>query len=392
MNSNEFRNQLTSVTPEVPAAFHNRVETTLENIVTQEEQMKESTKQAVRKAGRFSRRTLVIALALVLILAAAAFAATQWHIFGTISYLTGEAPVKADEFMMRDVYQETVNNTVISIDEVGYDGRILLVQYSFRFLDVDKPFGISLRDKYGDNMPPEEREEEGSDPDKPVYGWGEEEIYQAMTEHGVGMWSDSIWINGQEVNAPELSEEWIQGTKNPGEVICGLVWRVNYNGVVFDTPLEINLPIVSRGRPFVFTYDPGDIQSYVKTYHPERETVLPEGTVKVSEAAFTPLMTYITVETKADPDALAQYLGSDDYDEEIGIPLFYSWLCSLQLVDGEGNLIETEGPGLESAGDDEGKFVFSYQENLPDELWLAPVYEEDQPADMKEAVLVRTAK
>ena len=389
MNSKEFRNKLTSVTPEVPAAFHNRVERTLENIVTQEEQMKESTKQSIRQAGRFSRRTLVIAVALVLILAAAAFAATQWHIFGTISYLTGEAPVKADEFMMRDVYQETVNNTVISIDEVGYDGRILLVQYSFRFLDVDKPFGISLRDKYGDNIPPEELEEQGGDPDKPVYGWGEEEIYKEITAHHVGRNSDSIWINGQEVNAPELSEEWMQGTKNPGEVICGLVWRVNYNGVVFDSPLEISFPI--GGETFSFTYDVQDIQSYVKTYHPERETVLPEGTVKVSEAAFTPLMTYITVETKADPDALAKYMKDSDY-EELGISMFYSWLCSLQLVDGEGNLIETEGPGLESAGDDEGKFVFSYQENLPDELWLAPVYEEDQPADMTEAVLVRGAK
>ena len=389
MKINEFKNRLASVTPEVPEHFHNRVEMTLENIVTQEAQMKESTKRAVRTAGRFSRRTLAIALALILILAAAAFAATQWNIFGTISYLTGEAPVKADEFMMRDVYKETINNTVISIDEVGYDGRILLLQYSYHFLDVDKPFGISLRDKYGDNIPPEELEEQGGDPDKPVYGWGEEEIYKEITAHHVGRNSDSIWINGQEVNAPELSEEWMQGTKNPGEVICGLVWRVNYNGVVFDSPLEISFPI--GGETFSFTYDVQDIQSYVKTYHPERETVLPEGTVKVSEAAFTPLMTYITVETKADPDALAKYMEDSDY-EELGISMFYSWLCSLQLVDGEGNLIETEGPGLESAGDDEGKFVFSYQENLPDELWLAPVYEEDQPADMTEAVLVRAAK
>ncbi len=389
MNSRDFQNKLASVTPEVPAHFHSRVEMTLENIVTQEAQMKESTKQAIRTAGRFSRRTLAIALALILILAAAAFAATQWNIFGTISYLTGDAPVKADEFMQRDVYKEIRNNTEISVDEVGYDGRILLLQYSYHFLDVDKPFGISLRDKYGDNIPPEELEEQGGDPDKPVYGWGEEEIYKEITAHHVGRNSDSIWINGQEVNAPELSEEWMQGTKNPGEVICGLVWRVNYNGVVFDSPLEISFPI--GGETFSFTYDVQDIQSYVKTYHPERETVLPEGTVKVSEAAFTPLMTYITVETKADPDALAKYMEDSDY-EELGISMFYSWLCSLQLVDGEGNLIETEGPGLESAGDDEGKFVFSYQENLPDELWLAPVYEEDQPADMTEAVLVRTAK
>ena len=54
MNSRDFQNKLASVTPEVPAHFHSRVEMTLENIVTQEEQMKESPKQAVRKAGRFA--------------------------------------------------------------------------------------------------------------------------------------------------------------------------------------------------------------------------------------------------------------------------------------------------------------------------------------------------
>ena len=388
MNSRDFQNKLASVTPEVPAHFHSRVEMTLENIVTQEAQMKESTKQALRSAGRFSRRTVVIAIALVLILAAAAIAATQWHIFDSISYLTGSAPVKADEFMQRDVYSETVNNTVISIDEVGYDGRILLVQYSYHFLDVDTPFGITLRDKYGDNIPPEELEEEGGDPDKPVYGWGEDGIYAAMNAHHVGWGSDSIWINGQEVNAPELSEQWMQGTKNPGEVICGLVWRVNYNGVVFDTPMEITMKI-GGDKPVVFTYDVADIQSHVKTYHPERETVIPEGTVKVSEAAFSPLMTYITVEMKADPDALAEFMKDEGHGE---YQLFDSWLWSLQLVDGEGNLIETEGIGLEAGDQEEGKFVFSYQENLPGELWLAPVYDEDEKADMKEAVLVRPAE
>ena len=36
MNSNEFKDKLTSVAPEVPEHFHNRVEMTLENIVSQE--------------------------------------------------------------------------------------------------------------------------------------------------------------------------------------------------------------------------------------------------------------------------------------------------------------------------------------------------------------------
>lgn len=389
MKINEFKDKLASVTPEVPEHFHSRVEMTLENIVSQEVQMKESTKQAIRTAGRFSRRTLVIALAIVLALGAIALAATQWHIFEAISVLTGSAPVRADEFMQRDVYQETRNNTIINIDEVGYDGRILLLQYSYHFLDVDKPFGVTLRDRYGDNIPAYLLEEQGGDPDQPVYGWGEEEICKTITEHNVSRNSDSIWINGQSVNAPEMSEEWIQGTKNPGEVICGLVWRVNNNGVVFDSPLEISFPI--GGEPFSFTYNVPDIQSHVKTYHPERETVLPEGTVKVSESAFSPLMIYITVETKADPEALAKYMAeSDDY--KYGGSSFESWLCSLQLVDSEGKPIDIEGSGLETSDQEFAQFLYIFREDLPDELWLAPVYNEDEPADMSEAVLVRSAK
>lgn len=389
MKINEFKDKLASVTPEVPEHFHSRVEMTLENIVSQEVQMKESTKQAIRTAGRFSRRTLVIALAIVLALGAIALAATQWHIFEAISVLTGSAPVRADEFMQRNIYQETRNNTVINIDEVGYDGRILLLQYSYHFLDIDKPFGISLRDQYGDNIPAYLLEEQGGDPDKPVPGWGEEEIYKALTKHHVGRNSDSIWINGTKVNAPEMSEEWMQGTKNPGEAVCGLVWRVNNNGVIFDSPLEISFPL--GGEPFTFTYDVPDIQSHVKTYHPERETVLLEGTVKVSETAFSPLMIYITVDTKADPEALAKYMAESD-DFQYGGSSFESWLYSLQLVDSEGKVIETGSAGLETFNQESAKFLYPYQENLPDELWLAPVYNEDEPADMSEAVLVRSAK
>ena len=74
MNSNEFKDKLTSVTPEVPEHFHNRVEMTLENLVSQEAQMKDSTKQAMKKAGRFSSRTVAIALAITLMLGAVAFA------------------------------------------------------------------------------------------------------------------------------------------------------------------------------------------------------------------------------------------------------------------------------------------------------------------------------
>ena len=139
MKINEFKDKLASVTPEVPEHFHSRVEMTLENIVSQEVQMKESTKQAIRTAGRFSRRTLVIALAIVLALGAIALAATQWHIFGTISYLTGEAPIKADDFMQRDVYQETRNNTL---------GRYVILSFTWRFGNFGKA-GQQMRQRMG---------------------------------------------------------------------------------------------------------------------------------------------------------------------------------------------------------------------------------------------------
>jgi hypothetical protein len=80
MNSKEFQKQLTSAIPDVPEHFHNRMEMTLASIVNQEANMKESTKKAIRTAGRFSSRTVALALALMMAVSAVALAATQWHV------------------------------------------------------------------------------------------------------------------------------------------------------------------------------------------------------------------------------------------------------------------------------------------------------------------------
>ena len=374
MNSREFKNQLTSVAPEVPARFHDRVEMTLENIVTQEAQMKENTRQAFRGAGRFSRRTVVIALALILVLAAAAIAATQWHVFDFTSHLTGaEMPVNADSIMRKELHRETVNGVEISILEAGYDGRTLLLQYSFRMTDVDQIF----------------------DPD----GISDEDS-RLLADRHVGWWRDEIRINGESVNMPDGSESFRTGSEVPGEIIETDIWRLEAEGVTLEGPTEISLPIGDGTSPdtgwVTFTYDPGDIQSRVKTYRPEKETVLEEGTVKVTEASFTPLMTYITLDMKADPEALAARkaeTGEEDEEEAenlAGMQLFEDWLFSLQLTDREGHPIETEGMGLDAYNGTFAQFLFAWQEDLPDELWLAPA--DDETADMSQAVLVRPAE
>ncbi len=432
MKINEFKNRLASVTPEVPEHFHNRVEMTLENIVTQEAQMKESTKQAIKTAGRFSRRTLVIAIALILALGAIAFAAVQWHLFErvSISYLTGKSPVNADSIMQRDVYTETINDVDISIQEVGYDGRILMVQYKYQIPDVDKHFGVTYREKYGDNIPEDYLEEADGNPDAFIPGWGEEEMYDAMIAHHVGWWYDSIWINGLEVNAPGGSEQGMEGTMVPGEIICTLVWRMNNNGVIVNGPIEISLPIGDTSEAkfpkdrdengnskkpekgmITFTYDAGDIQSKVKTYHPNKEMVLPEVTAKVSEAAFSPLMTYITLDLEANPEALAAFIeenGENVVDEDGTVlwphepmDMFESWVWSLELVDKDGKLIFPDKPGCEGVGNEYADFLYPYLENIPDELYLAPVEETEvdengestgnAKVDMSQAVLVKPA-
>ena len=432
MKINEFKNRLASVTPEVPEHFHNRVEMTLENIVTQEAQMKESTKQAIKTAGRFSRRTLVIALAIVLALGAIALAAAQWHLFERISlsYLTGKSPVNADSIMQRDVYTETVNDVEISIQEVGYDGRTLMMQYKYQIPDVDKHFGVTYREKYGDNIPEDYLEEADGNPDAFIPGWGEEEMYDAMIAHHVGWWYDSIWINGLEVNAPGGSEQGMEGTMVPGEIICTLVWRMNNNGVIVNGPIEISLPIGDTSEAkfpkdrdengnskkpekgmITFTYDAGDIQSKVKTYHPNKEMVLPEVTAKVSEAAFSPLMTYITLDLEANPEAMAAFL-EENGENVVGedgtvlwphepMDMFESWVWSLELVDKNGKLIFPDKPGCEGVGNEYADFLYPYLENIPDELYLAPVEETEvdengestgnAKVDMSQAVLVKPA-
>ena len=105
MNEMELKKALTSVTPEVPEQFHLRMEQTLESIVAQEAQMKNSTKKAIR----FSARTVVLAAALAVMMCAVALAATQWHLFDSLSFMTGkDTPVNAGLVMQSDLYQDPV--------------------------------------------------------------------------------------------------------------------------------------------------------------------------------------------------------------------------------------------------------------------------------------------
>ena len=120
MKQDEFRRQLTSITPEMPERFRLRTEATLARIVKQEDaKVKDTTKKALIKTGRISARTLIIAAVLIVLTVSAALAATGWHVFDIFSYMTGENPKNADAVMQRDLHSETVNGVRIDIRECG---------------------------------------------------------------------------------------------------------------------------------------------------------------------------------------------------------------------------------------------------------------------------------
>ena len=331
-------------------------------------------------------------------IAAAALAATQWNLFGQLPHLAGESPVNADSVMQKDLHTETVNNVEISIKEAGYDGRTLLIQRSYRIPDAEEAFG---------------KEE--------MLGDVEEKLYK---DYHVGWWIDHIWFNGKCMNMPSGSESMISGSDVPGEIIITEAWRLYEEGVYLDGPTEISMPIgeiqdidnyyhhpekkdadgnllVPDKGMVTFTFDPGDVQSRVKTFHPEQEAVLPELTAKTVDATFTPLMTYITLDIKVNPETMAAYIeenGAYVLDDD-GTPLWERdeldivdpWAMSLALVDGSGNIMFPDHDGFDSDWATGASFLYPYLEIIPDELWMAPVDEEDGTVDMSRAVLVKPA-
>ena len=414
MNSNEFKDKLTSVTPEIPEHFHGRMEMALENIVSQEAQMKESTKKAIRTAGRYSTRTIAIAAVLAVMVCAVALAAvTQWHIFDSLSFMLGTTPSPAtDSLMQSNLYQETVNHVEISVREAGYDGRTLFVQYICRMLDDDHAYGITAKEVYGDHLP------EGMTADIIMEGL-KPEARDALAAHHVSWNFDQLWINGQGVNLPNHSGGAYSGSTVPGEIIFTEYWRLDNEGVFLHAGMnQITLPIgasiddetrhslwdpetkmykMPENGVITFNYEMKDLGSLVKSFAPNEEKVLPDMTVKVTDATFSPLVTYVTLKTEVNPDSLAAFIeangeGPKNEKGELlwaydGMDVFADWAVNAELVDGQGKLVFPEHYGSHSYSSDTAEFQYPYLENIPDELYLAPV--ENGTADMSQAVRVK---
>ncbi|MEG0759075.1 MAG: hypothetical protein RR505_11760 [Raoultibacter sp.] len=352
-----------------------------------------------RKAGAYhGRRVVILTLILILLLGAAAYAAQRWNLFDALKLLTGAAPSTADQVMQSDLYKETINNVEIAVKEAGYDGKTLFLQYSYRLLDVDTPFGS------GEGLT-----ELGAEAMAPVY------------EHDVGWWTDHLWIDGQCLDMANTSGSVTNGSSVPGEVIQTEYWRLDNIDVALSGKVEVSLPIGERQATYyikehpeyydangnmlmpdkgivTFTVDASDMLSRVRVEHPNVPVKGQNVTAQCSEVCYSPMLTYITLKLEGDPKAIAAYKaenGEGFYSEDGttmlweygGVDVFIDWVNSLALVDGKGELLFPDQSGYNGCGSEWAEFVYPYIENVPEELYLAPM--DDGSADMTQAIQVK---
>lgn len=243
MKEKQFREQISQQAPEVPELFSMRMEKTLERIVIQEANMKESTKETLRTGTRISRRAIALALALMLSLGIVAYAATQWQLFDSLSFMMGNGtPVNADQVMQGNLAHETVNGVDIDVLEAGYDGRTLFVRYSYKMNDVSKPLGASVNGKEGEGI--------------------NDEDLALLADHQVGWWIDHLWIDGRCIDMPESSGATTSASTEAGEIIQTEYWRLDNEEITLNGKVKISLPIGER-QP---------LSDYTKADHPEMYT------------------------------------------------------------------------------------------------------------------------
>ncbi|MEF9879891.1 MAG: hypothetical protein RR975_10760, partial [Clostridia bacterium] len=147
-----------------------------------------------------------------------------------------------------------------------------------------------------------------------------------------------------------------------------------------------------------FTVDASDMLSRVRVEHPNVPVKGQNVTAQCSEVCYSPMLTYITLKLEGDPKAIAAYKaenGEGFYSEDGttmlweygGVDVFIDWVNSLALVDGKGELLFPDQSGYNGCGSEWAEFVYPYIENVPEELYLAPM--DDGSADMTQAIQVK---
>lgn len=394
MNDREFRNRLNQALPDAPEVFHRAMTDTLKTIVREDGRRRAAS-------ARKLRRTLLIAALVTLLLASAAVAAYHWKLFDALWFFN-TPPASEGVARQAHLFEGTINGVEVAVNEAAYDGRTLYLMWTYRLPDVDVPLGVA---------------EDGT----PLPGLTEE-ISQLLQKYDMRLWTERIWFDGREADMTTAgSGGMTTGTAEPGVIEEYSYLRLDKDDVFLEGKVEVALPIGPPPEGFyppsehpevfdenmrmrlpdegviTFTLDVTGMADRVVTEHPCIPVATDLVTAQVTEACFSPLMTYITLDLEVNPDAMAAFIeanGDGYYDEEGrlmwpygGTDVFEGWLYSLSLVDGEGVELFPGEFALDAHGNETAEFIYPALSPLPDELWLAPV--EGGAADMTAAVRVR---
>lgn len=395
MTQAEFCHLLRQAYPEMPESFVSRTEETLCRCAA-------SPRHTTGHIFPPNKRGLILAAALLILLfTTVAYAATHWGIFDSLSFLLGKTPPQsADSVMQSGLYQETVNNVEITVQEAGYDGRTLFVRVSYRMLDVEKPLGITAREAYGNHIP------DGMAPDALMPEGAKEDAEALLEAHQVGWWMDCMWFDGRAVGMPSGSGAVISGSLTPGEIIVTEYWRLDNEGIQLDGVVDVTLPIGAwqdseyrrslldpetkemkmpdRGA-VTFHLDTGSVQEKVVTEHPNRETNIGNAAVWVSDVTYTPLMTYVKLRYRLPEEEKDRLFGNGE--ERTPPDSFSAALYQMELVDGGGNRLFPGNSGISAVASAWAELTYPALEEIPQALYLAPI--ENGQGDMMRAVRVR---
>lgn len=393
MNLNQFCAELNRSVPPMPESFDRAMRQTLDAIVAQEaEEIYPARKRAEHRpahaqhrANRAARRWVVYLLAAILLLGAVAFAASQLR-RNVFEVTLNANPQNAAQLIQYDLAKESFNECDIEIRQAAYDGMTLYLVYSVRDRAATELLGeldpdTGVRYVYDETMP-------------------------AMERDNIGWWIDSLWINGQSVNMPAGSAQWVEGGEEPGELLFYQTWCLDQEDIFLSGKREeISLPIGERQPRESLVIDreahtiekpkAGLVTFYldcssrdgVTVTHPNEWKDLGDFAAAARDVTFSPIQLYITLDLKINPDSLAAYIeenGEGVRDEAgnlimpyDGTELASDWIYSLQLVDASGTPVDFGAAdngyfGCQAFSATEALFTFPALDSYPAEMYLAP--------------------
>ena len=378
MNHRDLKRKLQACVPNPPDVFTRAMRDTLAGIADNNAQ----SAAPPQKHARTKRRTAVYVAVAAVLIASAAIAAVLLQ--NNVFYNTmGATPENAEFVIYYSLADEIIGDVEVKVTEAAYDGMTLFISYTVRDLNAAEPMGV--------------------DDDPSGIRLLTQDDCSHMDALGVGWWADNIWIDGQSVDMPSMSGGLDAGTGVPGEILYSMQYRLDQEDRYLDGQVEIALPIGERqpldtlvidqenGRVTLpdkgivtFTLD-CSARGQIIELTPNLETRGPRWSAKVSQAVFTPIQTYITVDWSVDPGVMQAYIdanGEGYADDEGNICWYYDGMDAvgtevqtLQPVDKNGVPVFDAWEGFygnQGVGAHQAWFTFPYTESLPEELYLAP--------------------